>query len=441
MLGARLRNWGFWARDRFHGSPVQRHCQDIETRQTSARPSTDLLEGILGFAVEHAPFYAPFKGFGSLQDFPVINKNVIKANYDGFRSNAFPGVRLHSMHTSGSTGTPFAVLQDPDKRRRVQAEVIFFGQKAGYKLGDRFVYTRVWTDLNRKSRASALRDNMIPVDISSMDDAHMESLRSLLKRDKSLKGMLGYPSTYGPLAWYLERMGDQPGDFHLETIIAISEKLPPPTRESLRARFGCNVVARYSNQENGVLAQQCLHHDEYHLNTASYAFEFLQLDSDLPAAVGEPARMVVTDLFNRAMPMIRYDTGDVVIRQAASACGWATETLSDIEGRREDFIYDTQDRLLSPSVPGLYFWGFTQLKQIQFIQEGKGQYRIVLNGASEHYRDQAFIDLAKGFLGEDAAVSVSHVDEIPMLASGKFKAIMSLYKPAAEPPALAAASK
>lgn len=441
MLGASLRNWGFWARDRFHGSPIQRHCRDIETRLASNHPSTDLLEGILGVAVEHAPFYAPFKGFGSLQDFPVINKNVIKARYGDFRSDAFSGVRLHSMHTSGSTGTPFAVLQDPDKRRRVQAEVIFFGEKAGYRLGDRFVYTRVWTELNRKSRGSALRDNMIPIDISSMDDSHMESLRALLKRDKGIKGMLGYPSTYGPLAWYLERMGDQPSDFHLKTIIAISERLPPATRASLRTRFGCNVVARYSNQENGVLAQQCLDRDEYHLNTASYAFEFLRLDSDRPAAAGEPARMVVTDLFNRAMPMIRYDTGDVVVRQASPACGWATETLSDIEGRREDFIYDTQDRLLSPSVPGLYFWRFTQLKQIQFVQEGKGRYRIVLNGASEHYEDQEFIDLAKGFLGEDAAVSVTHVDEIPMLASGKFKAVMSHYTPAAEPLPLAMSSQ
>ncbi|WLT30233.1 hypothetical protein [Geothrix sp. PMB-07] len=436
-----MRNWGFWAQDRFHGSPIRRHCQDIETRLRSGQPSTDLLEGILGFAVKHTPFYAPCKGFSSLQDFPVINKNTIKGHYADFKSDAFPGVHLHSMHTSGSTGTPFEVLQDPEKRRRVQAEVIVFGQRAGYELGDRFVYTRVWTDLNRKSWSSALRDNMIPFDISSMEDSRLETLRTLLKKNKNIKSMLGYPSTYGPLAWYLERMGDSPDAFHLETIIAISEKLPTPVRESLRARFGCKVVARYSNQENGILAQQCLDHDEYHLNTASYAFEFLQLDSDLPAMVGEPARMVVTDLFNRAMPMIRYDTGDVVIRQASSTCGWATETLSDIEGRREDFIYDTQDRLLSPSVPGLYFWRFTQLKQIQFIQEGKGQYRIMLNGASEHYRDQEFIDLAKGFLGQDAVVFVTHVDEIPMLASGKFKAIMSRYTPTAEPSTLATSSK
>lgn len=138
---------------------------------------------------------------------------------------------------------------------------------------------------------------------------------------------------------------------------------------------------------------------------------------------------MVTDLFNRAMPMIRYDTGDVVIRQPSAACGWTTETLSEVEGRREDFIYDTKDRLLSPTVPGLYFWPFTELKQFQFILEAKGKYQIVLNGAHGHYRDEVFVDLAKGFLGLDASVSVVHVDQIPVLASGKFKAVVSRYTP------------
>ena len=114
--------------------------------------------------------------------------------------------------------------------------------------------------------------------------------------------------------------------------------------------------------------------------------------------------MVVTDLFNRAIPMIRYDRGDVVVRQSSAACGWRTETLSEIEGRREDFIYDTKDRMLSPVVASNHFWPFTRLKQFQFIQEAKGRYQLVLNGAKGHYSDEEFIDLAKGFLGSDATI-------------------------------------
>ncbi len=429
MLGARIRNWGFWASDRFQGSPIGKHCEDIETQLALGTQPTDRLEALLRYAVKHTPFHTGRRGFGSLQDFPVINKTVIKAQYEAFRSDAFLDTRLHVMRTSGSTGIPFAVLQDPDKRRRVLAEVICFGRKAGYQVGDRFIYTRIWAPINRKPWHAALRDNMIMFDISSLDDARLESLGTLLRTDKNIRCMQGYPATFGPLIRHLEHRGDGPEAFHLRTIISISERLSPQIREALRSRFGCTVVSRYSNQENGVLAQQCPDREEFHLNTASYAFEYLKLDEDLPAGPGERARVVVTDLFNRAMPMIRYDTGDVVIRQPSAACGWATETLSEVEGRRDDFIYDTKDRLLSPSMPALHFWPFTELKQFQFIQEAKGQYQIVLNGAHGHYRDEVFVDLAKGFLGLDASVSVVHVDQIPVLASGKFKAVMSRYKP------------
>jgi phenylacetate-coenzyme A ligase PaaK-like adenylate-forming protein len=129
------------------------------------------------------------------------------------------------------------------------------------------------------------------------------------------------------------------------------------------------------------------------------------------------------------MPLIRYDTGDVVLRQPSAACGWITATLGEVEGRRVDFIYDTQDRLLSPAVVSIQFSPFTGVRQIQFIQEAKGQYQIVLNGGGAEYRDETFIELAKGFLGEEAAVTVVHEDQIPFLASGKFQQVVSRYRP------------
>jgi phenylacetate-CoA ligase len=297
-------------------------------------------------------------------------------------------------------------------------------------VGDRFVFTRSWSTINRKRWDVALRENAIMFDISSLDDARLESLRTLLRTDRNIRCLLGYPSTFGPLLRHLERSGDGPETFRLRTIISISERLPKEMRESLRARFGCTVVARYSNQENGVLAQQCPGGEEFHLNTASYAFEYLQLDADAPAAPGEPARVVVTDLFNRAMPMIRYDTGDVAIRQASAACGWVTETLGELDGRRQDFIRDTQDRLLSPAVVSTHFWRFTGLKQFQFIQEAKAQYRIILNGADPQYTDADFAAMARRFLGSDAAITIEHVEEIPLLASGKHMPVVNRYRPA-----------
>jgi len=429
MLTARLRNWGFLASDLMQGSPIRKHCEDIEARLAAGTSQDESLESLLRFAVDHTRFYGSCRGFRSLQDFPVITKATIKAQPDAFTSDAFQGAKLHVMRTSGSTGTPFAILQDPDKRRRVLAEMICFGRRAGFDVGDRFVFTRAWTQHNRKPWHVALRENAVMFDISSLGEDCLESLRNLLRRDTRIRCLLGYPSTLGPLVRHLEACGDGPEDFQLRSIICISEHLPQVLRERLQSRFGCKVVSRYSNQENGVLAQQCTDQEEFHLNAASYGFEYLALDQDTPAAPGARARIVVTDLYNRAMPMIRYDTGDVVVRQATASCGWKTETLKEVEGRKLDFIYDTQEHLLSPCLVCNQFWPYTHLKQFQIIQEARGQYQIVLNGAKGHYRDVEFIDLAKSFLGSEAAVNVVHVNQIPQLSSGKFSVVVNRYRP------------
>jgi phenylacetate-CoA ligase len=121
----------------------------------------------------------------------------------------------------------------------------------------------------------------------------------------------------------------------------------------------------------------------------------------------------------------------VVLRQSIPSCHWATQTLGDIRGRREDLIYDTRNRLVSPATVSIHFWGFTHLKQFQFIQEGQGSYQVVVNGARGHYRDEAFVEKARIFLGEDARVAVVHLDPIPNLPSGKYALIISRYRPSA----------
>ncbi|MBR7046864.1 MAG: hypothetical protein IKI43_00645, partial [Campylobacter sp.] len=71
-----------------------------------------------------------------LKDFPVITKNDIKANQDSFLSNQYDKDKLIQMSTSGSTGTPFVTYQNAKKKKWVNAEVIYYSEKVGYRLGD-----------------------------------------------------------------------------------------------------------------------------------------------------------------------------------------------------------------------------------------------------------------------------------------------------------------
>ena len=101
--------------------------------------------------------------------------------------------------------------------------------------------------------------------------------------------------------------------FNVEIVISGAEFLNETTRNNLKKVFGCNVVSRYSNQENGILAQELIDSNYFMINNASYHIEFLKIDSDQEAEIGELSRIVITDLFNFATPMIRYDTGDLAV--------------------------------------------------------------------------------------------------------------------------------
>jgi phenylacetate-CoA ligase len=433
ILSEWIRRMVFWALDFLRGSKVRKHYVDIKNIMGNgmdpnvSKIQEDHLNSILKYATENVEFYKKFNGFDSIKSFPVINKNIIKNNYDAFQSPEFLGATVVNMHTSGSTGTPFVVRQDKNKRDRVYAEMMYFWGKAGYQIGMRYVFFRIWTSLNRRSKLSAWARNILMVDIQRLDEENLEKIRNTLKADRKIRMLLGYASTFENLANYLFTCGDIAEMFNINTLISFGEVLPESTREKLKKIFDCDVVSLYSNQENGMLAQECVGNKEFHVNRASYHVELLKLDSDDPVSVGELGRIVVTDLFNHAMPLIRYDTGDNGIWKKEPECGWYSQVFSSIQGRMVDFIFDTNGIKISPESVSAYMWPFDKLLQYQFVQESAKQFTLKLNGAEGHYDDAIFVNLFKDFLGKDAEIIIEHVNEIPVLASGKRKNVVCNY--------------
>lgn len=430
MLSEILRATVYWTLDFLKGNPVRSHLNNITEIMDNPECVTayhkNKFRELLTYCVDNVPFYKDYDKNSSLEQLPVINKQTIKDNYDALKSSIYSNKHVHVLSTSGSTGTPFSMLQDDNKRNRVLAEMMYFWGKAGYKIGMRYVFFRIWTAKNRKSKLSAFSRNLIMSDILTLDEKNLEKIRTMLKKDKRIHMLLGYASTFENLANYLIKCGDTPDMFKIKTIISGSEVLSKDTREKLKKIFECNVVSFYSNQENGSLAQECSKNQEFHVNTASYIVELLKLDRDIPCENGEMGRIVVTDLYNKAMPLIRYDTGDMAIRKDNAECDWKGQVIANISGRMVDMIYATDGTPLSPHTWSVYMWKYSQLKQYQFIQNGKKEYVIKVNGA-EMYTDEDIITHLKSILGDDAQIEVQRVDEIPVLSSGKFKKTVCNY--------------
>ena len=85
-----------------------------------------MLEKLLQHAVMTTSYYKNYKSNTNLSCFPVVSKSIIKENQDGFLSLKYNKNKLIKVSTSGSTGTPFLCYQNIEKKRRVNAEIIFF---------------------------------------------------------------------------------------------------------------------------------------------------------------------------------------------------------------------------------------------------------------------------------------------------------------------------
>lgn len=420
-----IRYYVYWMLDALKGSKVKHNLIEIRKQLNSENIlqwQQRKIKLLLTFAAENCPFYSNYDQFSDFSQIPIIDKGVIKENYDALFAKCYDKKTLHVMSTSGSTGTPFAIYQNPEKRNRVLAELIYFNEIVGQNLGDKFIFYRVWTDKNKKSKLEQIKQNLLPIDILRLDDNNLSYIVDILLKDKKVKSTLAYASTYDMIYKYMKENHIK-GDFGVKAMVSSSEVLTDETRDGLENIIGCKVINRYSSQECGVIAQSNLEQNTMQINAASYYVEVLKLDSDNPAEPGETGRIVVTDLFNYAMPLIRYDTGDLGVLTVDR------KGFEIISGRQVDVIYDTSGRPLTPHTWSVYMWKYDRLKQYQFIQNGKNDYLLKVNGADGIYTDEDFKTTLRGVLGEDANITVEYVDEIPVLASGKFKKTICNYDP------------
>lgn len=433
-LGEEIRQNIFWTIDFFQGSKIRKNYNEIKLilynsdNHDVSNLIKDNIKKLLSHAVTTTPFYLQYSDFHSLEDFPVINKTIIRENQSAFLSSKFVEKELHKVITSGSTGAPFIVLQDSGKRNRHKAENILFSEMAGHNLGSRLYYLRVWNSINKKNWLTQKIQNIIPFNIYNLSEKSITELLDRLSKDTSKKSVLAFSSTLEELSRFLQS-NPYNAPIRIKSIITMSETLPEGAKQILAEVFGCPVISRYSNMENGFLAQQCLEDNEYHINTASFYIEMLKENLDEPVPEGEIGRIVVTDLFNYAMPLIRYDTGDMAVLSKKSKCGRVGPVFSNVDGRKVDFILDTEGNLLSPHVITNTMWKFaSEIKQFQFIQNGQAQYLLKLNCPEKQFN--GINELTKDlytYLGHDANIQIELIDEIPLLSSGKRKKIVNNY--------------
>lgn len=427
----------YWMKDFLRGRVVRKHFislkNELKNVEYGRTVQINNLERLLNYATKYSQFYQKYSGL-PLKEFPVVNKNILNQNYDKvlIPIQFIPEqetLNIHIQKTSGSTGTPFCVPQDSRKRHRRVAELKYFGEDVGFKSHERLGQCRIWTKWHSKSKKQIFWENIIPININKMDDETLSKLCEIVKKEKII-ALRAYASWYDKILEFFEVGKGDLNDFKkVKVAISISEALNEETRERFLSLLNIPIVECYADEEGGILAQQKIGDTNYYLNHPSYYFEFLKLDRDEPAEYGELARIVFTDLYNYAFPLIRYDTGDIGILQCGktnkASYGW--DYMSNLYGRRLDLVYDVYGNPIHPMNFARVLKNIEGILQWQFIQRGEKEYVLKLN--TKNLSDKTkIIEEVKGILGEAAYIVVEEVDEIPVLASGKRKCVVCEWK-------------
>ena len=207
-------------------------------------------------------------------------------------------------------------------------------------------------------------------------------------------------------------------------IVATSMMLIESERRVIEAVFGMPVTNRYGCEEVSLISCECEEHHGMHLNADHNIVEFLREDGT-PCDVGEDGRMVVTELINFGMPMIRYEVGDRgVPSDRTCACGRGLPLMADITGRTADFLVAEDGyQVAGISIIENSLTKIPGLQQMQIVQESELLLQVNLVPADE-YDDTTVKDLTaslRKMLGEGMTVRITLVDRIPHEESGKYR--------------------
>ncbi len=226
----------------------------------------------------------------------------------------------------------------------------------------------------------------------------------------------------------------------LEQVTNMSEVLSPPAREQIAQAFGVHVADHYALGECMALSVPCPALPGAHLNADLALMEVVD-DRNRPVPPGEPGgKILVTNLYNRVQPFIRYEVGDVVTMSPKRCpCGSNLPKIESIQGRsKEKFWIQVNGgyRELLPYVFIAPLLEVLQMAEMQLIQTERN--RFVLRAAPVRGESLSAVDLQdrlrQGLSSEglDRVVEteVEIVPEIkPDAKTGKRKRVQALPAP------------
>lgn len=438
--------------DRYYSEMIRRTTHWIrearflyELRRTQWYKKADLeriqlkrLKNLLEHAYNNVGFYhtllndagikpADIRTIDDISRLPIISKKDVKKNFPHNMLAREVDLKKCTKHkTSGSTGERMTFLFDQKSKAFNRAVSLYPFLECGLGLRDKMAEITYRNPTQREdwfNQLGFMTRKRIPLYLPLK-----EQINAL--QECNPDAIYGFPSCILVIAKALSR--NDAKKVHPKLIFSHGETLDNSTRSFINRTFEVEMYDTYGCAEAPRLAWECNEHIGQHICVTSAIIEFVNMKTGEHVAPGELGEIVITNLYNYIMPLIRYKLGDIGIPMAETCpCGRSLPLIKSIEGRTDDFIVKPSGEIVSPRVLGTILWKQPKIGKYKLVQEKFDEFTMEL--VKEEGFTEETINIIKTefeeIIGCPINLKIKIVDDIPAEKSDKYRKIMSKVSP------------
>lgn len=398
------------------------------------------LYDIVMYAIQHVPYYRDlvlekhlsFSKENIIEDIkqlPILTKEIIRK--EGNRLYSIESVDYHIATSGGSTGEPVQLRHDKYLAKIHPGN--YFLSFAGYEPGDKLVL--LWGSerdiLKGSIGIKAIISNRFVtrrklLNSFRMTKEDMFNYVSIINKWKP-KVILAYTQSIYELAQFIKR--ENLNVYSPKGIVVSAGTLYKDWADEIREVFRCPIINQYGSRETPGIAISCTESSELHINTFMNYVEIVD-DNGNNLPFDTDGNILVTNLFNKSMPLIRYKIGDIGALSAKKTCkcGRNLPCLTHVTGRTVN-VFKRRD---GAKIDGEYFthlfYGINEVERFQVIQIDYEKIKIKIQSSKILGKDKEneIKNNIYAVMGNNCDIDIEYLDEILPTKSGKYLYTISL---------------
>ena len=361
------------------------------------------------------------RGLSDLKKIPYLTKDDIKTNYGDLLTREIEkqGNEIRYLTTTGSTGIPLKITLNTREYLYSHLLVRYGYLRSGVPLFGKLAYFQVPATPSKKAHYYEKADifRQYKIDLREGPENNISELNRIKP-----EAIYGYPSYLFMVSKVLQDNNIKLL-FKPKVVVTLGEILTSQVREFIGSVFMCPVHDTYGSTEFFRIAFEC-GHNSLHIIPGSV---ILEIDESTVDEEGS-SEAVVTSLYHKTMPFIRYKLGDrIILSDQKCPCGSKFNTIKKVIGRADDYLILPSGKRISArainileDVPGII--------EYQIIQREKDNFEVLVKPGHAFTEDSEkdIKNIIKaGCLGEDVAVKITKTNNLARAATGKLRAVTS----------------